>query len=400
MGKKAAPPPAPDLVGAAKATAEGNQANLNAQTIANRPNQVDAQGNSIQWTQDPATGQWSQKESYSAGNQALYDKQMANAQGLSDTAAGLLGRAQASASQPLDLSGLPAMTGYDQSKLAQVDPNSLQGSVASADALKTGIGNFGQADWSGLNKLDPGFGAVQEVSDAMMGRMAPLRKQQRESELQRLQNQGLSANSEAYQRALRRLDMGDTDANQQALLGGMQAYGDIFNRGLSANQQEINRQFGMSDRADSQRGQGFQENLAGSNQEFAQNAQIQAMLAALRGQQFGEQGAMAQLAGQQRQQGIAEQMMMRDDPYNQLMKLQGQNPADPTMPSFMGAGYTPGADIYGATNANYQNQLAAVNAKNAASGGMMSGLMGLAGSVLGGPIGTKAGGFLGGLMKG
>jgi hypothetical protein len=69
------------------------------------------------------------------------------------------------------------------------------------------------------------------------------------------------------------------------------------------------------------------------------------------------------------------------------------------MPSFMGAGYTPGADILGATNSNYQNQLAAVNAKNAASGGVMSGLMGLAGSVLGGPVGAKAGGFLGGLMK-
>lgn len=367
MGKKAAPPPAPDLVGAAKATAEGNQANLNAQTIANRPNQVDAQGNSIQWTQDPTTGQWSQKESYSAGNQALYDKQMANAQGLSDTAAGLLGRAQASASQPLDLSGLPTLSGYDPSKLAEVDPN----------AITQGLPGMGKTDWSGLTKLDPSFGAVQEVSDAMMGRMAPLRQQQRESELQRLQNQGLSANSEAYQRALRRLDMGDTDANQQALLGGMSAYNDIFNRGLSANQQEINRQFGMSDRADSQ-----------NQQQFGQNETLQRLLASLRGQQFNEQGAMAQLNGQLRQQGIAEQQLIRDDPYNQLMKLQGQNPADPTMPSFMGAGYTPGADIYGATNADYQNQLAAVNAKNASKSGMMSGLMGLAGSVIGGPAGS------------
>jgi len=399
MGKKAAPPPAPDLVGAAKETAAGNAANLDAQTLANRPNQVDAQGNSIQWTKDPVTGQWSQKESYSAGNQDLYNKQMANAQGLSDTAAGLLGRAQASAGQSLDLSSLPALTGYDMSKLTQVDPSALQSSMTSAGSLKEGIGDFGKTDWSGLNKLDPGFGAVQEVSDAMMGRMAPLRQQQRDSELQRLQNQGLSANSEAYQRALRRLDMGDTDANQQALLAGMTAYGDIFNRGLSANQQEINRQFGMSDRADSQRGQGFQENVAGAEMGFGQNMQLQQLLAALRGQEFGEQGAMAQLNGQLRQQGIAEQKMLRDDPYDQLMKLQGQTPADPTMPSFMGAGYTPGADILGATNSNYQNQLAAVNAKNAASGGMMSGLMGLAGSVLGGPVGAKAGGFLGGLMK-
>jgi hypothetical protein len=49
-----------------------------------------------------------------------------------------------------------------------------------------------------------------------------------------------------------------------------------------------------------------------------------------------------------------------------------------------------GADIMGATNAQYQNQLNAYNAQQAQQGGFMGGLMSLGGAALSAPTGTFA----------
>jgi hypothetical protein len=49
-------PPAPDYKGAAQATADGDLRNLNAQTVANRPNQVTPWGTSS-WSQTPTVDQ-------------------------------------------------------------------------------------------------------------------------------------------------------------------------------------------------------------------------------------------------------------------------------------------------------------------------------------------------------
>ena len=57
-----------------------------------------------------------------------------------------------------------------------------------------------------------------------------------------------------------------------------------------------------------------------------------------------------------------------------------------------------GIDYLGAGNQQYQNALAAANAQNAQRSNMISGLMGLGGSILGGPIGGKVGSSLGGLF--
>ena len=192
---------------------------------------------------------------------------------------------------------------------------------------------------------------------------------------QRLKNQGIPENSEAFQRALTRLDQGDTDANQQALLGATSAYGDIFNRGLSKAQ-------GL----DSQRGAAVNER--GLSSQFNNT---------MRGQQFDEQGRAAQLSGLLRQQNIAEQQQVRQSPLDDFMKLtQGINPSMPTMPNFMsGTGYQ-AEDQMGAAKDQYSAAMDAYNAQQARSGGIMSGLFGLAGSALGGPLGGILGKKLGG----
>jgi hypothetical protein len=244
---------------------------------------------------------------------------------------------------------------------------------------------------SGMNRLDPGFGAVESVRDAMMGRLAPARQQGRNAEIQRLKNQGIPENSEAFQRALTRLDQGDTDAQQQALLGAAGEYGNIFNRGLSANNQQLQQQQAIAALRGNQRAQQFGENQAIAD--FDQR---------VRGQQFNEQGQQAQLAGMLRQQSLAEQDRIRQSPMNDFLRLtQGINPTMPQMPSFMaGTGYN-AADMQGAGQRQYDAQMDAFNASQAQSGNFMSGLFGLGGSVLSGPAGSlggKIGAKVGGLF--
>jgi hypothetical protein len=307
MGKKSKAPPPPDYAALATQQAALNKTAANEQTVANRPNQNTAFG-STQWSQGP-DGQWTENQTLNPADQALLDQQRQFQGQQQGIASGLLGKAGETLGQPLDTSGLPEMK---------------------------------DMDLSGMNTLDPGFGAVQEVQDAMMGRLAPLRQQSRDAEIQRLKSQGISEDSEAFQRAVKRLDEGDTDAQQQALLGATSAYGDIFNRGLSGNDQTL---------------------------------RSQQMQAALR--------------GTQRQQGLAERETARQSPLNDFMKLtQGINPTNPTMPSFMaGTGYN-AADMSGAAQNQFQAAMDQYNASQAKKGGMMSGLMGLGGAILGGPVGS------------
>ncbi len=389
MGKKSAPPPAPDYSQLATQQAGLNKEASLEQTRANRPNQITPWG-SVSWSSDP-NGNWSQQTKLNPKDQALLDQfrafqgqQQSMGKGLLDKAAGTLG-------DPLSFDGMPGMSGYDTSALPNVDPNSIDDNLGP-------MGNIDLSQLSAFGELDPnsvGFGAVESVRDAMMSRMAPDRGRQREAALQRLRNQGISENSEAFQREMKRLDEGDTDANQQALLGATSAYGDIFNRGLSA------AQYANAVRGQQLGEQGVKAGLDNENRQtqFGNNAQIQAMLAALRGQQFGEQGAEAQLSGQQRQQGISEREMIRQSPLNDFMKLiQGTNPNSPNMPSFMaGTGYS-ADDQYGAAKDQYGAAMGGYNAGQARGNSLMSGLFGLGGAALGGPLGAKAGSFLGGLL--
>ena len=369
MGKKSKPPPPPDYTSLAKQQAADQQALLAQQTEDNRPTQNTPWGSSS-WTQD-ANKDWTQNITLDPAEQTQLDSQRQVQAGFDTTARGLLGSAQNSLANPLSFENLPELSNYDFGSLPDGgDPNSIDDN----------LGAQGQVDWSGMRQLDPGFGAVKEVQDAMMSRMQPARDQAREAALQRLRNQGLSENTEAFQRENMRLDQGDTDARQQALLGATSAYGDIFNRGLSANAQEMAKQFGSADLTNSNR-----------NTKFGQNSQIQQMLAVLRGQRFGEQTARNSFGGTARQQLLAEREMRRQSPLNDLMKLQGKDVSSPSMPSFALAGPGQAADLMGAGKATYDGQLGMYNANQARSNSMMSGLFGLAGSALGGPMGGMLG---------
>jgi hypothetical protein len=99
-----------------------------------------------------------------------------------------------------------------------------------------------------------------------------------------------------------------------------------------------------------------------------------------------------------------EALMQRQMPLQELQQfMSGVSGQNPSFENYNQAGRGTAADIYGATDKEYQAQVAATNAKNAASAGQTAGLMKLAGSVAGsffGPVGTAVGGALGSYLGG
>lgn len=343
MGKKSKPPPAPDYTALAEQTAKSQAAAAEATTAANRPNQVDVYGNTSTWTKD-ANGNWTQTQKLGAEGQALLDQQNAMRNQLAGQVTDALGK-------PLTTAGLPEFSNYDTSKLQGVD----------AEGLKAKAGLF---------NMDP-MGNAQAIQDATYKLLLPQREQARAAEVQRLKNMGLTEDSPAFQRAMETLGTGDTEAQLRALLAGQTEYGNQFNRALQQNQ---------------------------SN--FGQSSDAEKFAMALRGQQWGEQGDQANLNAALRKAGLEEQNYLRQQPLNQFEQmLRMQSYGDPRFGNFMGATGTQGTDYLGAGQQTYNANLANYNASQASKGGLMSGLMGLGGSILGGPIGgmigTKVGSMIG-----
>jgi hypothetical protein len=91
---------------------------------------------------------------------------------------------------------------------------------------------------------------------------------------------------------------------------------------------------------------------------------------------------------------------LRNMPLNELNALRtGSQVTNPTFNNVPQQATTAGPDMLGATNMGYQAQLGASNAANASSSGMMTGLMGMAGTALGGPMGGMLGTAIGNGFK-
>lgn len=184
LGGGPQPPAAPDYVGAAQATAQGNLQMAREAAAANRVNQVTPYGN-LQYTQTGKDAQgnpiWTATQTLSPEQQQLYQQQT----GLSQN---LLGAANRGAGN-LDISGV------DQSQLP----------------------SYG---------INPG----ETYSDAMMRQMNPELERQQSALNQNLANQGIGIGSEAYQTAQQQQSDAANRARLQAITGGMQT-------GLAANQQ-------------------------------------------------------------------------------------------------------------------------------------------------------------------
>ena len=302
MSTSGTPPGAPDYSALASQTAASNAAATAAQTTNNRPNQADPFGNTSNWTQDPVTGQWSQKIALSTGNQAFTNSKDA----VRNT---LLGQVSDANQMSLDFAGSQTVG----------DPNQLGG--------------------GGFN-MDP-TGNSTAIQDATYKLLQPQRMQQREAEIQRLKNQGLTEGSEAFQRGMTRLDQGDTDAQLKSLLAGQAEYGNTFNRAAGQNVHN-----------------------------------------------FGQKTQQLSLAQALRQSQNAEQVTKRNASLATLQQLMQQQ-TTPQFGQFVGAGNPGGTDYLGAGQNSYNANLGGYNATEASRAGNISGFAGLLGGLLGAPAGTS-----------
>jgi hypothetical protein len=191
-----------------------------------------------------------------------------------------------------------------------------------------------------------GFGAVQQIQDAMMQRLNPGLQKQRSAAQQRLASQGITLGSEAENDVQGQLNESENAANREALLSAMGAYGDITGRQLQGRQQQM--------------------------AEYAQR----------------QQG---------RQQQLTEEAYQRSLPLSELNAiLRGNQVQAPQFSSFSGQGATAGPDLSGAAESQYQAALGGSNANKAAGAGIGSAVGGLLGTMIMPGVGTAIGSSLGG----
>ena len=198
MGKKSTPE-APDYEAAAERTAEGDLANLNAQTAANRPDQFTPWGSST-WQQDDA-GAWTQNISLDPAQQKALDSQLNLGSMRSNFAEGMFGRVGKELGTPMD---------WDQFNDYKQD--------------------LGTGDEARQNAIDEMYGqATSRLDDRW--------EQGTEAKLDSLRNQGLNPGDEAYDDALEQHENQKTDAYNQAMFSAIRHGGSEGSRVFGLNKE-------------------------------------------------------------------------------------------------------------------------------------------------------------------
>lgn len=200
---KSTPAP-PDYRAAAEETAAGNAANLEAQTLANRPDQYTPFGTS-EWERE-GNGTWNQYTTLNEDSQRALDAQLGLSADKSELASSMYGRMEDEYGNPIDYSGLP--------------------------------------EWAG--PLMGGDEARQNAEDAIYGRSAsrldPQWEQRSDQMEAKLAAQGLRPGDKAYDQAMENMGRERTDAYQQAQYGSIMGGGQEGQRQQGMDQTSANFQ--------------------------------------------------------------------------------------------------------------------------------------------------------------
>ena len=362
MGSKKSPP-APDYSGAARETAEGSKDVTQWQTFANRPNMETPWGSSswdVSSQIDPTTGKrvpnWTQTIGLSPEQQKAFDAQQAIQGGRSEIAQGLLGKAGTEMDTPSDFwqtlpegGQVPGVPGYGQD---------LPGGPQVQDRLDSAY--------------NPEFAETQ--FDRQMSLLGPRMEQQREALDIRLRNQGLRPGTQAYDRAMK--DQRDQQGEQTSRMSQ-----DAMRLGADEQQREFGR------------------DLAGGGQRFQQEGQAREQAGqeqlAFGQQEFGQELQQSQYQQQLRQNAIAEQLQREGWSLNKInAMLSGQQVGMPSMPSFVPANASQGANMLGAAQSQGQFDQNAAAQQAAQSSALWGSLGTIGGGMMGGPMGAAIGGSL------
>ncbi len=428
MGSKSKKPKMPDYTALANQQAELSQKAVDKQTQANRPNQVNQFG-SMNWSQDPQ-GNWTQTTTLNPQTQGLFDSYMQQAGQSANQVAnqGAFNPTGAGSMQQFNPSG--GMLQFNPNT-GPVSPfNNTAGQTTQFDPF--GTGGLQQAQGFDPYQMTTGQytrGMADQYADnftqSLLARVTPQQGVDRAAMETKLRLQGLQPGTPAYDRAYKNLLTSQGDVNAQAALQGM-LYGNQESRA------DYNTMLGYDQQAAQTALQNNQQMNAAQQQQFGQAATTNQLQNAQQAQQFGQDVTANQLANANQQQDFAQQLAQnqqwnanqqqgfnqqlgqnqqwnanQQQAYDQMLQqyllpyqtsqyaqsmMQG---LDPSFASFMGAGQGEVANILGAAQQTYAQQME--NAKNSKGGS----LGGIAGSLLGsvaGPIGTAIGGKIGGMI--
>ena len=384
-------PPAPDYTGAAQATAAGNLEAARATAAANRVNQYTPYGNleyQSRGTDKFGNELYSVTQTLTPAQQQLLNQQTGLSSGLLGTAQQGLNYAGGLLSKPgVDMSQLPSLQGGIntagvpglQSSIGTSNLPSLQADISTSSLPQT------QSSINTSNLPSYGINPGESYSDAIMRRLQPTQERQKAQLETQLMNQGIAPGTEAWNTAKQQQAQEQNDQLTSAVIGGMQT-------GLQAQAQQFGQNAQQANLANTLNQQLFSQaqaqqaaRNAAQQQGFGQQAQQAALANAANAQAFQQAQAQAALANAARGQGFQETAYNQMQPINVINALrtgtqvQGPNFVNPAQQA-----QTAGADILGATNAAYQNQLSAYNAQQAQNAGLLGGLMKLGGTLYSG----------------
>ena len=334
MGKSSTPPP-PDYRAAAKETAEGNLDAARSATYANRINQVNPYG-SLRYTQKPED-----IIDYAAYNKALdqYNAQKNSPSGGSSSSGNNLAYTGGAVIQPMvrpelsDFKRINPDTGWTQTQ--EFSPE-VQAALDEQLALNR---KYGETANIGFDKARQIFENPEIDTSGLPQRAIDVGQTAQQAIMSRLQPQ-LAQQDEALRTRL---------ANQGITLGS-----DAYGREMTAQGQRSN------------------------------DLQMQAALQGINLDQANRASA------------LQEQAYMQDRPLNLINALRSGNQVNaPQFQGFAQQATTQGANMLGATQAQYQADMDYANAQDAQQSGLMSGLFGIGGAALGGMVGGPGGAMMG-----
>ena len=405
MGKST---PAPvDFEGAAVAEGEAARQLTEAQTWANRPDQVNPWG-TVSWQNTPVwdestqqnVNKWTQNQTLSPALNEALTYQMGLMSGRSQLGYGMMGNVAQELGRPLDWSAFGGMD-MPQNQQLLTDQGAPQqvGSIANGLPGYQTSGTLRQMDYSDApGVMAPQFG-VQRAEDALWNRAQSRIQPQQQSEMAsaeiKLRNQGLVPGDQAYDSVMQQMgqkhnDQTQTAMNESIMGGGREAERmlgmESGYRGLYTGEQKdlanFYNQAGQQDFEQQMKagGQSFQDLLQAAQ---FQNTSRAGMLG--QQQQMGAynqdlQFRQSEYYNKLRQQMINEEIARRGQSLNEVNALlSGQQVGQPQFTQFSNAGVAAAPQLLAAANMTSQQNAAAASAENAGMNALMGGLGSAAG---------------------
>ena len=373
MGKKATPPPVPDYAGAAQQQGAANIEAARATAKLGNPNIYGPLGNqTVSYEGDIPTI----RQSLTPDAQATLGAQQGVERSLAELGQQGVAQAKTILGTPFD----PNLPGIDTSIAESVSPvNQAAFNAGSAQRSVAGPTFQQGIDTSGIAAMPVNAGMTGQ--QAIMSRLQPQLTQNENATRQRLANQGLVTGGEAYNNEMRTMGQNRNDLELQAAAQGInldammnqQGFEQAAARGQFGNEAQLNQfqaalqNAGMGNTALQQ---DYQNQLAAQT---AQNAAV--------AQNFNQQLNLAQFGNAAQQQSLEQQLALRNQPLNQITGLMSGSQIQ--MPQFQGfqPSNVAAAPIYQGVQDTFQGQMDQYGIRQQAKNNMMSGLMGLGGSL-------------------